>query len=152
MDFFTKPTAQDVMTCDVICVHLATSVRQLSELFLEHNISGAPVIDDARKVMGFVSQADIVELDLHLQSDNSLESRMEETGGFVQDIMAPIEHVARKNDPLSTIIHTMCAERLHRLVVLDERDTICGIITTMDVMCYLQRIYQDGTEQRDPEV
>ena len=143
MDLFTKPTAQDVMTRDVICVHLTTSVRQLSELFLENNISGAPVTDDTRKVVGFVSQADIVELELHLQSDNSLESRMEETGGFVQDIMAPVEHVARENDSLATIIHTMCTERLHRLVVLDAQDTICGIITTMDVMCYLPRIYQD---------
>jgi CBS domain-containing protein len=143
VDLFTNPTAQDVMTRDVICVHLTTSVRQLSELFLENNISGAPVTDDTRKVVGFVSQADIVELELHLQSDNSLESRMEETGGFVQDIMAPVEHVARENDSLATIIHTMCTERLHRLVVLDVQDAVCGIITTMDVMCYLHRIYQD---------
>ena len=142
MDFFTNVYAKDVMTRNVRCVNPATSVRELSEIFIEHNISGAPVVEHG-KLIGFVSQTDIVELDLHLQSDNSLESRMEETGGFVQDIMVPVELVARDTDSLASIIETMCRERIHRLVVLDAADTICGILTTMDVMCYFRRIYQN---------
>lgn len=141
MDFFTNVRAKDVMTCQVICVQPTTSVRDLSETFLEHNISAAPVVEDG-KLIGFVSQTDIVELDLHLQSDNSLESRMEETGGFVQDIMVPVEIVARETDPLAAIIETMCRERIHRLVVLDSADAISGILTTMDVMCCFRQIYQ----------
>jgi len=148
VDFFTNVSAKDIMTRDVICVHPATSVRQLSETFIENNISGAPVVEDG-KVVGFVSQTDIVELDLHLQSDNSLESRMEETGGFVQDIMAPVEHVARETDSLATILETMCQDRIHRLIVLDENDTISGILTTMDVMCYFRQAYQDTVSDSD---
>ena len=45
MDFFTKTQAKDVMTRDVICVQPNTSIRQLSEIFIENNISGAPVVD-----------------------------------------------------------------------------------------------------------
>lgn len=144
MDFFTKVFAKDVMTQTVLCVSPATSIRELSETFIENNISGAPVVDNG-KLVGFVSQTDIVELDLHLQADNSLESRMEETGGFVQDIMAPIELVAHDTDSLATIIETMCRERIHRLIVLDAAEAICGILTTMDVMCYFRKIYQRTT-------
>ena len=143
MDFFTNVRAKDVMTSQVICVQPATSVQELSETFLENNISSAPVVEEG-KLIGFVSQTDIVELDLHLQSDNSLESRMEETGGFVQDIMAPVEIVARETDSLAAIIETMCRERIHRLVVLDSADAISGILTTMDVMYCFRQIYQDA--------
>jgi CBS-domain-containing membrane protein len=142
VEFFTKTKAKDVMTRDVICVQPTTSVLQLSQLFIENNISGAPVTDDMQKTVGFVSQTDIVEFDLLLQSDNSLESRMEETGGFVQDIMSPVESVAHEMDSLMTIIDRMCMERMHRLIVLDDHEKVAGIITTMDVMCYLQRIYK----------
>lgn len=139
MDFFTKVLAKDVMTADVLCTTPTTSVRDLSTMFIENSISSAPVVEDGR-LIGFVSQTDIVELDLHLQSDNSLESRLEETGGFVQDIMAPVELVARETDSLASILDIMCRERLHRLVVLDADERICGIVTTMDVMCYFQNL------------
>jgi CBS domain-containing protein len=140
VDFFTKTQAKDIMTRDVICVHPNTSIRQLSETFIENNISGAPVIGNDQKVVGFVSQIDIVELDLH--SDDYLESRIEETRGYVQDIMAPVDTFARETDSLAIIIDRMCAERIHRLLIIDEHENISGIITTMDVMCYLQKIYK----------
>lgn len=142
MDFFTNVYAKDIMTRNVICVDPTTSIRQLSETFIENNISGAPVLEDGNMI-GFVSQTDIVELDLHLQSDNSLESRMEETGGFVQDIMVPVELVARETNSLATILETMCRERIHRLIVVDADEKICGILTTMDVMCYFRQLYQE---------
>ncbi len=144
MDFLSNVLVKDVMTRNVICVNSTASIRGLSEIFIENNISSAPVVEGG-KLVGFVSQTDIVELDLHLQSDNSLESRMEETGGFVQDIMVPVEIVARETDSLASVIEIMCRERIHRLVVLDNADTTCGILTTMDVMCYFQRAYQNTT-------
>lgn len=149
MEFFSETKAKDVMTRDVICVQPTTSVLQLSQLFIENNISGAPVTDDMQKIVGFVSQTDIVEFDLLLQSDNSLESRMEETGGFVQDIMSPVESVAHEMDSLMTIIDRMCTERTHRLIVLDNQEKVAGIITTMDVMCYLQRIYKSDESHKE---
>jgi len=140
VDFFTKTQAKDVMTRDVICVQPNTSIRQLSEIFIENNISGAPVVDKNQKVVGFVSQTDIVELDLH--SNDYLESRMEETGGYVQDIMAPVDTFACETDSLATVIDRMCTERTHRLLIVDGRENISGIITTMDVMCYLRQVYK----------
>ncbi len=140
MDFFTKTQAKDVMTREVICVQPTTSIRQLSEVFIEKNISSAPVVDNEQNVVGFVTQTDIVELDLH--SNDYLESRLEETGGYAQDIMSPVETFARKTDTLATIIDRMCTERNHRLLIFDEQENICGIITTMDVMRYLQKLYK----------
>jgi len=140
VDFLTKTQAKDIMVRNVVCVHPHTTIKQLSEILIENGISGTPVIDQDRKIVGFVSQTDIVELDLH--SEDYLESRLEETGGYVQDIMAPVDTFAHETDSLATIIDKMCNERIHRLLIVDDQENISGIITTMDVMCYLQKVYK----------
>ncbi len=142
MDFLFTTQAKDVMTSDVICVYPKTSIKELSGVFIENVISGAPVLDDDGKVLGFVSQTDIVELDLH--SEDYLDSRLVETGGYVQDIMEPVESFARKTDSLTTVIDKMCSEKMHRIIVIDDNEHVAGIITTMDVMCYLGRVYKSA--------
>ena len=137
MDFLFETLAKDVMTRNVICVYPKISIKELSGIFIENVISSAPVLDKDKKIIGFVSQTDIVELDLH--SEDYIDSRLEETGGYVQDIMVPDYIFAYETDSLATIVDKMCSEKNHRLIVLDEHDKIAGIITTMDVMCYLQQ-------------
>jgi predicted transcriptional regulator len=137
VDFLKNTQAKDIMTRQMICVHPTMPIRQLSEVLIENSITGAPVVDNEQKLLGFVSQADIVELDLY--SEDYIESRLEETGGYVQDIMAPIETCVRETDAVTAVIDTMCREKLHRLLVIDEQENLLGIITTMDVICYLQQ-------------
>ena len=141
VNFLSKTLAKEVMTRDVVCVYPKTGLKELSSIFIENEISGVPVLDEEEKVIGFVTQTDLVELELH--SDDYRESRMEETGGFVQDIMVPEVLFALETDPLATIIDKMCTEKIHRLIVLDSSEKIAGIVTTMDVMCYLHQAYQD---------
>lgn len=137
MEFLLNTLARDVMTKHVICVYPKTSIKELSSIFIENLITGVPVLDSEENVIGFVSQTDIVELDLH--SEDYLDSRLEETGGYVQDIMVPEISCVYETDSLAKAIDKMCTERNHRLVVLNDQEKVAGILTTMDVMCYLQK-------------
>ncbi|GAK50419.1 CBS domain protein [Candidatus Moduliflexus flocculans] len=137
--------AKDVMITRVIAVPPKMGLKELSTLFIENQISGAPVIDEERRLVGFVSQTDLVELELH--SEDFLESRMEETGGFVQDIMVPEVKSLPETATLAIVLDTMCTERLHRVIIVDEQQQVSGIITTMDVLCYLRKLFQEGYPQ-----
>ncbi len=55
-------TVADVMQKDVITVSRNTSVRELIQLMTEESISGVPVLDESRRVVGVVSQTDVVRL------------------------------------------------------------------------------------------
>ncbi len=55
-------TVADIMQTDVITVTRGTSIRELVELLSEESVSGVPVLDEARKVVGVVSQTDVVRL------------------------------------------------------------------------------------------
>ena len=52
--------ARDVMTSPVITVKPTTSVKEVARLFLERRISAVPVVDDLGKIVGIVSEGDLV--------------------------------------------------------------------------------------------
>ena len=52
--------AKDIMTVNVISVSEDTPVHELVGLLLKHRISALPVVDSARKVVGIVSEGDLL--------------------------------------------------------------------------------------------
>ena len=57
----SRLTAGDIMTHDVVTVFPHTSLRYVAKLLAEHRISGVPVIDDDRHVVGIVSENDLLQ-------------------------------------------------------------------------------------------
>ena len=51
---------QDVMTRDVLTIGVEASIRDVARVLVEHGISGLPVCDVERHVLGVVSEADIL--------------------------------------------------------------------------------------------
>ena len=52
--------AKDIMTVNVISVSETTPVHEIVQLMLKYQISAVPVIDDARNVVGIVSEGDLL--------------------------------------------------------------------------------------------
>ena len=52
--------AHDVMVSPVITVKPSSSVREVAKTFLERRISAAPVVDDQGKLVGIVSEGDLM--------------------------------------------------------------------------------------------
>src|SRR6516225_6587417 len=52
--------ARDVMTSPVITVKATTTVKEVATIFLERRISAAPVLDDQGKLVGIVSEGDLL--------------------------------------------------------------------------------------------
>src|SRR4051794_6965764 len=50
----------DLMTTDVVTVPPAASLKEVARLLVEHRISGIPVVDGDGRVLGVVSEADIL--------------------------------------------------------------------------------------------
>lgn len=51
---------KDVMTRDVLTIGPEASVRDVAAVLVEHGISGLPVCDEQRRVMGVISEGDIL--------------------------------------------------------------------------------------------
>src|SRR5690242_6865712 len=53
-------TAKDIMTSDVITLSPAATVKEAANLLTRQQISGAPVLDGRGRIVGILSEADIV--------------------------------------------------------------------------------------------
>lgn len=140
---------KDIMQSNVITAGPDTTVRELADLLAEHKISGVPVVDDERRVVGMVSEADVIlqDADLHfpyyiqflesiiyLQSMSKFEERFRKAFGTkVADIMSE-EVIAISPDASVHDAATMMADhKINRLPVTEQRHLV-GIVTRGDIV------------------
>ena len=54
----------DLMTIDPITVAIDATIEEAEELMRRHHVTGLPVVDDAGRLIGVISQTDILFLDV----------------------------------------------------------------------------------------
>ena len=109
--------AKDIMTKDVITVSPTATVKNLAKILMQNQISGAPVADKKGKILGVVSEADIVA----------------KKGKQVKDIMS--KHVVGVTDdtPVEKIASVMANHKINRLPVLRGQKLV-GIVSRADIV------------------
>lgn len=151
--------ARHVMTQDVMSVGAHWPLTRLAEFFIEHGISGAPVVDEEGALLGVVSLTDLVRHDSLPQREagrytpdyylDGLRSQYapEELNGFslrdeadcaVADIMTPVVFSVTPTTSLAQVADMMTSGRIHRVFVVEER-RIVGIISALDLLAQLRK-------------
>ncbi len=134
---------RDVMTRDVLSVSKYESIVQVANILTSRNISGLPVVDKERKVIGIITQADILSMlgvgrehtfkDLlkYMLGEPLPEQRM---GDLVGDIMTSPAVTIRPDANIAEAVRIMDDRKIRRLTVVDEKHTLIGIITRADIL------------------
>ena len=151
--------AEDVMTPNPVSVREELTVHEAVVFLTERRISAAPVINEAGRPVGVVSEADVlrhdrehadhlywlpqrlVDRELTLGSGEHLDDRSFEVEvpdvTRVKDIMNPVIYAVRRDTPISEVVNQLCKRRIHRLFVVDEDGSLVGVITTLDLLSRL---------------
>ena len=134
---------QDVMTEDVISILKYESIMHVAKILSEKNISGLPVVDKKNKVIGIITQADILSIlgmrkghtlkDLlkHMLGEPLPERRM---GDIVGDIMTSPAATIKTNANIAEAAQIMDEKKIRRLPVVDEKNVLVGIISRADIL------------------
>jgi CBS domain-containing protein len=141
--------ARDIMTREVITVSPDTSVEELGRLFIEKNISGAPVVDSEGRLYGIVTENDLIRREkkfniptiirifdaiLPLESESKVEEEIKRmTATEVKEICTREVITIEEDTPLSEIATIMSEKRVHLLPVL-KGGRIVGIVGKKDVI------------------
>jgi CBS domain-containing protein len=118
-------TVADVMITDVVCVTPQLSLSELVQLFLEHEISGAPVLEGAR-VVGMVSKTDVVRA-------------FEGQPMRVADLMTQVTLVLPAATTLEHAAAVMAYEGMHRVPVVSDTNEVVGLVTSLDLLRWVAR-------------
>lgn len=52
--------AKDIMTRNVVTVHKSATIKEIAKVLVDNAISGVPVVDDDGKLVGIVSEGDLL--------------------------------------------------------------------------------------------
>ncbi|HKP74687.1 MAG TPA: CBS domain-containing protein [Longimicrobiaceae bacterium] len=128
-------TVRDIMRHHVVSVVPEMTVRELVQTFLEEHVRGAPVLGPTGKVIGLVSETDVLRamLPTHANGNGNGAAPADADRVCVGDIMGPVPFVFSPGDAVSRVAHTFAADGVQRVVVI-ENDILLGIVTPADLM------------------
>lgn len=147
-------TVGDFMTEkeDLHVVKPTTSVDEALEALVENRITGFPVIDDNWKLVGVVSDFDLLaldsisgggrtdtsmfpEVDSTWKTFNEVQKLLSKTNGkVVGDLMTPAPLVVRESTNLEDAARLLLKTKYRRLPVVDGEGKLVGIITRGNVI------------------
>lgn len=152
----TKATGQatmsmktkDVMTREPLAVSPSMTLRELAQVLDTNEISGVPVVDTQDHVLGVVSKTDLIHRWLEGEDGSraapfgevldeewgDLAAMMPDDLGVVEDVMSADVVTATEDEPISLVARRMADSRVHRIIVVDDRGYLHGIVTSLDLL------------------
>jgi CBS domain-containing protein len=114
--------AKDIMTREIITVGPTMTVRKLALMLIKNQISGAPVAGRNGKIVGVVSEADIVA----------------KKGKDVKAIMSKKIISVGEDTAVEEIARLMTTEKIKRVPVM-RGDNVVGIVSRADIVSAIAR-------------
>jgi CBS domain-containing protein len=144
-------TVADVMTPNPISVKQQTPLQEAIKILVEKHISGLPVVDDEGKLVGVISESDlmwqetgvepppyimILDSVIYLQNPNRYEKEIHKAlGKIVGEVMSDKPIGITPDRSLKEAARIMHDKKIRRLPVVDEQDgKVVGILTQGDII------------------
>jgi CBS domain-containing protein len=143
-------TVAELMNRDLLTVTPTTPLSEAIHLLVDRQISGLPVVDAAGKLVGVISESDLMwrekGLDrplylmfldsvIYLQNPAERDRDLHKVlGQTVGEVMTAGAITATADTTLPTAARIMHEHKIHRLPVVDSQDKPIGIITQGDIV------------------
>ena len=141
--------AKQIMSSHVITVRPEDDLKTLAEVLVRYRISGAPVIDAEGRLLGVVSQSDLVAANkvphvprsvtlfdwvIYLEGTGRLQAELEKiSASKVMDIMTREVITVPPDAPLERIATIMAERHVHTIPVMDGKQLV-GVVGKLDIV------------------
>ena len=143
-----KVLTKDIMTKEVISVHPDTSLLDAAKILAEHNFDGLPVVDDNNKLLGIVTEYDLINKTsaVHLPTLQIVLRNLpqfNEGDQFQEEILSLKVSDIMNKDPLTLSPEITYDEiiklfkdhhRVNPIPVIDKDKKVIGVISRFDVL------------------
>ena len=153
----------DVMTSAVITVSPDHGVKHAAAIMMANRVSGLPVIDDERRLVGIISEGDLLrrtELGLgaiaHLTGPSPTDEErarayVRANSWKVADVMTCDLVVVDAEAPVSEVASLMAHHGIKRIPVL-RGGTLIGIVSRADLLRAISGASRDNTASGDEAI
>lgn len=137
-----------VMTTDVVRAPYGAPFKEVARLLAGHRISGLPVVDDDEKVIGVISESDLLarqaqtpdpyepkpRFRLVMQTRAARRQAAKARARTAGQLMSVPPVTVYAENTIAEAARTMARNRVERLPVVDEEDRLVGIVTRRDLL------------------
>ena len=143
----TEIKINEIMTKHVEAVSPVDSIKDAVSLMVDSKLSTIPVINGEYRCVGILSRSDLTEM--FLQEDSELSRALDtdllslkwlqdslDTSDVrqVKELMTYEVATIRADQTLTDACKEMARLRVHHLPVVDDRETVVGIVSAFDVV------------------
>ena len=139
-------TVKDVMTTHVVAVRLKATYKDMATRLREFRVSAFPVLDDDNKVVGVVSEADLLAKEALEYSTAGIaggilhsHERAKAAAVTAAELMTKPALTIGPDELVSHAARLMYSRKVKRLPVVDDRGRLVGIISRADVLSVFSR-------------
>jgi len=141
-----KIPVKDVMTVDVICIKKDADIHEAARILSENRISGLPVVDEEKHLIGILTEADILysagmkkshnfrDILRHVLGEPHPKIR---NGSKVEEIMTTKVITTSPDRDIKEVARILDENMIKRLPVVDENNKLIGIISRANIVRYL---------------
>lgn len=152
-------TVAEVMTHNPIVVAPQMPIKEAIKILAEKHISGLPVVDDTGKLVGVISETDllwqetgatppvyimfldsVIYLENPARHDQELHKALGQTVG---EVMSTDPVTIKPDQPLRKAAKLMQEKSIRRLAVTDDAGKVLGILTTADIVRAMAAKFED---------
>ncbi|CRK80893.1 CBS domain-containing protein [Neobacillus massiliamazoniensis] len=152
---------KDFMIKEVITVLPEASIKEVMKTFVEKKIGGVPIVDSGGKLLGIVTDGDILRaikpVDQHIQNyftysilieEINLESRMSEMKNLSIIKIAKTRNIVtiHPEDELKKVVQLLSKHHFKKLPVVDDENRVVGVLSRGDVIRKIQMTILEGWE------
>jgi CBS domain-containing protein len=163
---------RDLMVRDVLTFGPDQNVQEAMRALVARSVGGAPVVDDAGRVLGVLSVSDLIveEARLHFPTivnffgvnvalpwhDKELDESMAKAlGEFVHEVMTARPATAAADATVEDVATLMHDKQVSRVPVVDDDGILVGLVTRSDILRAIVRglddpkLYDAGDESTE---
>jgi len=137
------------MSTEVFSVGQDTDLKELAAIFVERKVTAMPVVEEGGKLVGMISQTDLVEQDkplhiptvislfdwvIYLESEKNFQDEVKKvTARKVGEICSREPVTCSPETPVSEIASLMVDNKVHLVPVVDD-GALVGVVARLDLI------------------
>lgn len=116
--------ARDIMTHHPACCRSDDTARHAAQVMRDHDCGCVPIVDDAGKVVGIITDRDLAVRGIAEGQDH---------GTKLSELMTPVAICCGSDDDLRDVEQKMALHQVRRIPIVDASGRCVGIISQADI-------------------
>ncbi len=138
---------REIMSSPVVVIREDATVEEAQALMEERGVRRLPVVDNEGQLVGIITEGDLREASAIKATINPYAPEATEHWLTVEEAMTPNPITVSEDTPIWQAAEILIEKKIGGLPVLDKTHSLCGIITTSDILRLIVSRWREAREE-----